>query len=114
MFLQQKELVLYPDKDGSVQDLLNEAKKQMTLTTEKGGSGRLRLLEVISYKILGIKKEETSLNSLNPPGSKVFRIEQIPEDEDNLAEDEFLVPVAHFHKVCLILFLLGFLRILKD
>lgn len=27
-----------------------------------------------------------------------FRIEEIPRDELNLAEDEMLIPVAHFYK----------------
>ena len=36
----QKELVVYPDKDGSVGDLLREVRKQITLS--KDGSGQLR------------------------------------------------------------------------
>lgn len=27
-----------------------------------------------------------------------YRIEEIPRDELNLADDEMLIPVAHFHK----------------
>jgi ubiquitin carboxyl-terminal hydrolase 7 len=27
-----------------------------------------------------------------------YRIEEIPRDEWNLADDEMLIPVAHFHK----------------
>ena len=37
----QKDLVLYPSKNGSVADLLEEAKKQVELAPE-GGSGKLR------------------------------------------------------------------------
>ena len=36
----QRELVLYPNKNGKVQDLLEEAKKQVELS--ENGSGKLR------------------------------------------------------------------------
>jgi ubiquitin carboxyl-terminal hydrolase 7 len=38
----QKELVLYPSKNGKVTELLEEAKKQVEMEPE--GSGRLRYL----------------------------------------------------------------------
>ena len=129
-FLFQKELVLYPNKNGSVGDLLTEAKKQVELS--ESGSGKLRycwndpaiwrpevsifgvpvpcwhvcvylcfarLLEIISYKIFALQKEDVSLDFLNSPGTKTYRVEEIPKDEMYLEKDELLVPVAHFHKV---------------
>jgi len=39
--VEQKELVLYPNKNGCVRDLLEEARKQVT-TSADIGSGRLR------------------------------------------------------------------------
>lgn len=39
--VEQKELVLYPNKNGCVRDLLEEARKQVT-TSPEVGSGRLR------------------------------------------------------------------------
>ena len=71
----------------------------MNLTAEMEGSDELRLLEVISYKILCVQKTDTSLDCLIPPGTKAYRIEQIPQDEINLVQDEFVIPVAHFQKV---------------
>ncbi|KAK2160538.1 hypothetical protein LSH36_131g04007 [Paralvinella palmiformis] len=94
---EEKEIVLYPDKSGVVQDLLNEAKKQVELCPETG-SGQLRLLEVISCKIFAIQREVALLDCLSSAGTKMFRIEEIPKDEVNLAADELLIPVAHFHK----------------
>lgn len=94
---EEKELVLYPNKNGCVADLLNEAMKQIELSSEDGLS-RLRLLEVISYKIFSVQREDILLECLNPGGTKTFRVEEIPKDELSLAEDELLVPAAHYHK----------------
>ena len=58
-----------------------------------------RLLEVISCKIFAIQREVVLLDCLSSAGTKMFRIEEIPKDEVNLAADELLIPVAHFHKV---------------
>lgn len=59
-----------------------------------------RLLEVISYKIYSIQREDALLDMLSSQGStKSFRIEEIPLDEVNLSNNETLIPVAHFHKV---------------
>lgn len=58
-----------------------------------------RLLEVISYKIFNVQKEDVILDCLNSAGTKTYRIEEIPKDEIDLSPDEILVPVAHFQKV---------------
>ena len=59
-----------------------------------------RLLEVISYKIYSIQREDVSLDALTGQGAtKSYRIEEIPVDEVNMGSDETLIPVAHFHKV---------------
>ncbi|XP_013784489.1 ubiquitin carboxyl-terminal hydrolase 7-like [Limulus polyphemus] len=93
---EETELVLYPNKNGCVADLLDEAKKMVDLSDD--GSGKLRLLEVISYKIFLIQREDVQLECLNPAGTKTYRIEEIPKDELHLEDDELLVPCAHFHK----------------
>jgi ubiquitin carboxyl-terminal hydrolase 7 len=41
------------------------------------------------------------LECLNSAGTKTYRIEEIPKDELDLGEEEILVPVAHFQKVCI-------------
>jgi len=93
---EEKELVLYPNKNGTVQDLLDEAKKLVELSED--GSGKLRCLEITSFKITSILPEDVLLECLNPTGNKTYRIEETPLDEVKIEGDEFLVPVAHFFK----------------
>ncbi|KAF8789210.1 ubiquitin carboxyl-terminal hydrolase 7-like isoform X2 [Argiope bruennichi] len=93
---EEKELILYPSKKGLVADLLEEAKKQVELS--ENGSGKLRLLEIINYKIFAVQREDMPLDSLANAGTKSFRIEEIPIDELEIADDELLIPVAHFQK----------------
>lgn len=92
----QKELLLYPNKNGTVSELLDEAKKQVELNEES--SGKLRLLEITTYKITQVFQEDILLECLNPGGSKVYRIEEIPREELKLEPSEFVIPVAHFQK----------------
>ena len=55
-------------------------------------------MEIISYKIFGVQKEDFQLECLNTTGTKTYRIEEIPRDQVDLSPDELLVPVAHFNK----------------
>ncbi|CAG5100968.1 Similar to USP7: Ubiquitin carboxyl-terminal hydrolase 7 (Homo sapiens) [Cotesia congregata] len=93
---EEKEIILYPNKNGTVATLLEEAKKQVELS--ENGSGKLRLLEINCNRLLPGPKEDVPLENLTTIGTKAYRIEEIPKDEVNLADDEMLVPVAHFHK----------------
>lgn len=93
---EEKEIILYPNKNGTIATLLEEAKKQVELS--ENGSGQLRILEVSCSKLLPGPWDSTPLENFNPTVTKVYRIEEIPKDEVDLAEDETLVPVAHFHK----------------
>ncbi|XP_071107818.1 ubiquitin carboxyl-terminal hydrolase 7-like [Haliotis cracherodii] len=93
---EERELVLYPNKSGKVSDLLEEARKQVEISDQS--SGRLRLLEIISYKIFAVQKEDISLDCLNATGTKTYRVEEVPKEESVISEDELLLPVAHFHK----------------
>ena len=77
-------------------DLLEEAKKQVDLNEES--SGKLRLLEVTSYKIHGVHQDEVLLECLNPAATKTYRIEEIPKEELKLEPGEFVINVAHFQK----------------
>ncbi|XP_052767469.1 ubiquitin carboxyl-terminal hydrolase 7-like isoform X2 [Mya arenaria] len=107
---EEKELVLYPDKTGKVCDLLEEAKKQINVTE----SGTLRLLEVIGCKIYSIQLEDMSLEMLTGTGTKALRVEEIPKEEVNLAADEVLIHVAHFHKEVFSTFGVPFLLKIKN
>lgn len=93
---EEKELTLYPNKNGTVQDLLDEARKLVELSED--GSGKLRCLEITSFKITSILPEDVLLECLNPSANKSYRIEETPLDEVKIEGDEFLVPVAHFFK----------------
>jgi len=101
---EERELLLYPNKSGTVADLLEEAKKHLcenvygTPTLSPDGSGRLRLLEITSNRIIQISKEDVLVECLNTTTSKSYRVEEIPKDEIDLEANEFLMPVAHFHK----------------
>ncbi|XP_063230650.1 ubiquitin carboxyl-terminal hydrolase 7 isoform X2 [Bacillus rossius redtenbacheri] len=93
---EEKELILYPNKNGTVADLLEEARKQVEMS--ENSSGKLRIFEINCNKIVSTLREDTPLDSLNTSGTKLYRIEEIPKDEVNLGEDEMLIPVAHFYK----------------
>jgi len=88
--------MLYPDKSGTVAEVLEEAKKQVIESPDS--SGALRLLEISCSKIVMTCGEDVLLECLNSSAQKTFRIEEIPKDEAKLDQGEFLVPVAHFHK----------------
>jgi len=87
-------------------------KKQVELS--ENGSGKLRLLEIISYKILAVQKEDLALDHLVVGGTKTYRIEEIPSEEVSIPTDELLVPVAHFQKEMYQTFGMPFLLKIKD
>lgn len=93
----EEEITLYPDKHGCVRDLLEECKKAVELGEK--ASGKLRLLEIVSYKIIGVHQEDELLECLSPATSRTFRIEEVPLDQVAIdKENEMLITVAHFHK----------------
>lgn len=57
---EEKEIVLYPSKNGTVGTLLEEARKQVELCPEQG-SGVLRIAEVIGSKNLVMGPSEDTL-----------------------------------------------------
>lgn len=95
-FKEERELILFLNKDGTVSDLLNEAREQVDLQAD--GTGKLRLLEIISSKVFNVVNNEVALEHLINQSQRTFRIEEIPEDELEIGKDELLVPVAHFNK----------------
>ncbi|KAL7638741.1 UNVERIFIED_CONTAM: hypothetical protein RMT77_010274 [Armadillidium vulgare] len=109
---EEVELILYPNKNGTVADLLAEARKQVTLS--ENGSGKLRLLEISSNKVVMIPTESASLETLSVGSTRSYRIEEIPSDELHLNEDEMLIPVGHFHKEAFSTFGIPFLLKVKQ
>ena len=58
-----------------------------------------RLVEIISNKIFNVQKDDAQLECITNATTKLYRIEEIPKDELDLADDELIVQVAHFNKV---------------
>lgn len=90
------EVLLYPNKNGTVADLLAEAKQHCKLATN--GSGQLRLLEIQSHKIFSICRTDLRIDCFANTHTKTFRVEEIPPDQLQVAENEMLVPVGHYQK----------------
>ena len=85
-------MTLYPNKSGWISNLLDEAKQHLKV------EGSLRLLELMSSKIFVIYRPDENIDHLTNTTQKSYRIEEIPSDQRDLAEDEMLVPVAHYQK----------------
>ncbi|XP_055383961.1 ubiquitin carboxyl-terminal hydrolase 7 [Condylostylus longicornis] len=100
----EKELVLYPNKSGTVKNLLEEATKQIEFSDDS--TRKLRLLEVANHKVFPPLREDTPLENLqcvsdslaNQSNQKLYRIEEIPRDELVINDNEALIPVSHFSK----------------
>ena len=72
-------MILYPNKSGSVADLLEEARAQVALSSP---DARLRLLDITSHKIAGVIEPDTRIDGLAAAsGSKTYRLEEIPRDQ---------------------------------
>lgn len=57
---EEKDLVLYPNKNGTIKTLLEEAAKQIKLNQDEG-SGQLRISEICGHKLLSRRCEDDSL-----------------------------------------------------
>lgn len=88
----EQELTLYPNKNGWISNLLDEAKQHLKV------EGPLRLLELISCKVYVIYRPDMNIDHLTNTTTKSYRIEEVPSEQIEPAEDEMLVPVAHYQK----------------
>ncbi|XP_026679334.1 ubiquitin carboxyl-terminal hydrolase 7-like [Diaphorina citri] len=100
---------------------LDEAKKDAAIQPEllgpdNGGSGLLRLLEISNQKITAELDHSVSMDQLFGMNAttKIYRLEEIPQDEVSLDPDELLIPVAHFQKDIHNIFGYPFLLRIKD
>jgi ubiquitin carboxyl-terminal hydrolase 7 len=55
-------------------------------------------VDIVSHKILGVNPVDARIDTLSPTSTKTYRVEEIPDGQERLADNEILVPVAHFHK----------------
>ncbi|VDD80182.1 unnamed protein product [Mesocestoides corti] len=101
------DLALSVPGNGVVSDILAEVRSHVSLS----GSGKLRLMEIRSNRIMQIydesyplEKIDTSLVSLHSDLTdnlhSGLRVEEIPLDEENLQQDDLVINAAHFHKDC--------------
>ncbi|KXJ26613.1 Ubiquitin carboxyl-terminal hydrolase 7 [Exaiptasia diaphana] len=93
---EEQELVLWPNKNALVSDLLEEAAEHMEQSANIVDN--LRLLEIISAKVFNTIAHDTPLEEIVNQGQRSFRIEEIPKDQRSLKTNEILVGVAHFNK----------------
>lgn len=93
---EEMELTLYPPKAGTVKDLLEEAKGHIKLSRP---NAKLRLLDIMSHKIIGLNTEDARIDSLGSmSASKTYRVEEVPKGQESLDENEMLVAVVHYQK----------------
>ena len=71
----EQELTLYPNKNGNISLLLEEAKQHLKV------DGPLRLLELMSSKIFVIYRPDQNMDHLTNATQKSYRIEEIPPDQ---------------------------------
>uniref|UniRef100_A0A2K6PNA9 ubiquitinyl hydrolase 1 n=1 Tax=Rhinopithecus roxellana TaxID=61622 RepID=A0A2K6PNA9_RHIRO len=69
----EEEITLYPDKHGCVWDLSEECKKSLELGEK--AAGKLRLLEIVSYKIICVHQEDELLECLSLAMSRMFLLD---------------------------------------
>jgi len=96
---EEQELLVFPNKSGSVGDLISEARKLLPDgATAKRPGVKLRLLEINAYRIKMVHTDSTPLEAIQAADTRSLRLEEVPAGEKELEGDELLVAVAHFHK----------------
>jgi ubiquitin carboxyl-terminal hydrolase 7 len=115
----EREIAVMPLRKANVRDMLAECRKELlreALISQEDFDDaehfRLRLIEIVGYKISRVFKEDVAFESFDASqmsANKLYRVEQIQPDE--FAElvnrpsgtsvgpgDDYLLPVAHFSK----------------
>ncbi|EYB93160.1 hypothetical protein Y032_0185g1022 [Ancylostoma ceylanicum] len=98
------EITIFPEKTGTVRDILEEARREFKFAPN--GTGKLRLVYVgqssQSMRAYMIFKEETSVMEVfqktMTPSMYMGRVEEVPQDQLVVRSNEYLVPIAHFDK----------------
>lgn len=94
---EEHDLTLYPPKTGTVSDLLREARQHDSVSLSRP-QANLRLLDIVAHKIIGLNSHDTRIETLTCASTKSFRVEEVPRDQEQVGENEVLVPVVHFQK----------------
>jgi len=99
---EEKEVLLYPNRNAVVSDLFEEARRCSQISLDPQGTGRMRLLEIMSNKILTQCRPDQTIEQLQQSATnvqnRIFRLEEIVADELDLEEGDTMMPVAHFYK----------------
>ncbi|KAL5111367.1 Ubiquitin carboxyl-terminal hydrolase 7 [Taenia crassiceps] len=99
------DLGLSVPSNGTVADILAEVRSHITVS----GSGRLRLMEIrwnrivqiydVNYPLEKIDDAMMVLQSdINENLRTGLRVEEVPQDEENLQQDDLVINAAHFNK----------------
>ncbi|CAI4232576.1 unnamed protein product [Auanema sp. JU1783] len=99
-----EEMTVFPDKSGTVADILDEVQHEFPFG--ENGSGKLRLVYVghsaHTLRVYNRFEESTPvvevLQKLVSPAMFMVRVEEIPEDQMIVRPNEYLLPVSHFDK----------------
>ena len=110
--MKEEETILYPNENGTVEDVLKEAEKE--IKAFEGKLDRLRLTEISRNKIFLCPEKNTAVKELLQCRTRTYRIEEVPVDELQVEADEILVPCAHFYKKTISTFGTPFLLKLKQ
>ncbi|VDK44633.1 unnamed protein product [Taenia asiatica] len=99
------DLGLSVPSSGTVADILAEVRSHITVS----GSGKLRLMEIRCNRIFQIYDENHPLEKLdnammvlqsdiNENLRTGLRVEEVPQDEENLQQDDLVINAAHYNK----------------
>ncbi|CAJ0914081.1 unnamed protein product, partial [Mesorhabditis belari] len=97
-------ITLFPPKNGSVADLLDEARREFKCA--ENGTGILRLVYVglspNSTRVYSVFENHIKVQEVHQKivSSTMYtaRVEEIPKDQLKIGSNEHLLPVAHFDK----------------
>jgi ubiquitin carboxyl-terminal hydrolase 7 len=104
---QMADLTVFPDKNGTAQSLLDEARRDFKFS--ENGTGVLRLVHIghgttchrvyqVIDNSLPLSEVLTRFSSSFATGNIQIRVEEVPRDQLEIGRDEKLFPVAHYDK----------------
>uniref|UniRef100_A0A1I7WX00 ubiquitinyl hydrolase 1 n=1 Tax=Heterorhabditis bacteriophora TaxID=37862 RepID=A0A1I7WX00_HETBA len=98
------EVTIFPERTGTVANIIEEAKREFKFS--EYGTGKLRLVYVgqsgHTLRVYQVFKDDVSVMEVfqktMTPSMYMGRVEEIPDDQLVVRSNEYLVPIAHFDK----------------
>uniref|UniRef100_A0A914H2D2 Ubiquitin carboxyl-terminal hydrolase 7 n=1 Tax=Globodera rostochiensis TaxID=31243 RepID=A0A914H2D2_GLORO len=93
------EMSIFVEKNASVQTLLDEARKEFKFADH--GTNVLRLVHASAdgtFRVYQVLKNDMLYRDIQSRSSVMLRIEEVPKDQLEVGQDEYLMPVAHFDR----------------